>query len=170
MIHKLVCGIDVGLTSAAAAIYGYTNGRNIPALIKTLRIPTIGEKAAKRIDVLRFSEWLIMTGATIAYIEQGSARSGQGSMSRYLRACGQIEATVTLAGLDGVLTQPGVWKKAIGLIKAQKNDSVHLARKVFPEHAATTFEFLHSHNVAEASLIALYAAARLDLVSIGVQR
>src|SRR5262249_38501517 len=132
----------------------------------TLRIPTIGEKASKRIDVKALGEWLICTGANIAYVERGSVRFGQGTMSVYLRACGQIEATVTLSGLDGVMTQPGAWKRAVGLIRAQKNDSVRLARRVFPEHAGTTFEYLHSHNVAEASLIALYGAARCDLVSL----
>lgn len=174
-MHRICVGVDVGLSSAAAAAYGYASGRNLPALIATTDIRTLGEKAAKRIDVLWLRDWLIGTGATIAYVERGSARSMQGAMSNYLRACGQIEATVTLAGLHGVLVPPGVWQRAIGLTVRRRacttelekdKASVVLARELFPEHADSTFKFWNSHNEAEASEIALYGAIRNDLVSI----
>lgn len=174
-MHKICAGIDVGLSSAAAAAYGYVNGSNLPKLIATTDIRTIGEKAAKRIDVLWLRDWLVGTGATVAYVERGSARSMQGAMSNYLRACGQIEATVTLAGLHGVLVPPGVWQRAIGLTDRRRacatdlerdKASVVLARELFPERADLTFKFWNSHNEAEAAEIALYAALRLDLVSL----
>ena len=176
-MHRLCAGIDVGLSSAAAAVYGYANGRNIPRLIATTDIRTLGEKAAKRIDVLWLRDWLVRTGATVAYVERGSARSMQGAMSNYLRACGQIEATVTLAGLHGVLVPPGVWQRAIGLTDRRRGcatdlerdkASVVLARELFPEHADSTFKFWNSHNEAEASEIALYGAIRTELVSLRI--
>lgn len=181
---RVCAGIDVGLSSAAAATYGYANGSNLPRLISTYRIPTTGEGGGKRIDVRAFGEWLTGCGASIAYIENATAmpapedkdgnrrRMGAGTMARYLRACGAIEATVTLAGLDGVMCMPGVWKRALGLTKRtkgmsanqRKNESVVLARELFPERADTTFKVFNSHNVAEAGLIAIYAAVRTDLV------
>lgn len=186
-----VVGVDVGLASAAAALYGYANGSNLPALLGTFKIPTIGEDGARRIDVRALGEWLIRTGAGTAYVENATAmpdptpdpktgkraKMGAASMARYLRACGAIEAAVTLSGLHGVLVMPAVWQRAVGLTmmrrgcateSAKKNCSVILARQVFPERAATTFRFFKSHNEAEGSLIALYGASRLDLVSLKV--
>lgn len=171
---RLVVGIDVGLSSAAAAVYGYPAGRNWPGLVATTDIPTIGEDAAKRIDVEWLRDWLRASGATVAYVELGSARSMQGAMSKYLRACGQIEATVTLAGLRGVLVPPAVWQRAIGLTKMRRGRSgvdrdhcsVALARELFPEHADSTFKHWNSHNEAEAAEIAIYGAIRNDLVQI----
>lgn len=171
---RLIVGIDVGLSSAAAAVYGYPSGRNWPSLIAATKIPTLGEDAAKRIDVLWLQDWLRASGAPTAYVELGSARSMQGAMSKYLRACGQIEACVTLAGLHGVLVPPGVWQRAIGLTKRRRglvgvekdHCSVVLARELFPEHADSTFKHWNSHNEAEAAEIAIYGAIRNDLVQI----
>lgn len=173
---RIVAGVDVGLSSAAAAVYGYAEGRNWPRLISTTKIRTIGDAGGKRIDVLWFHNWLVQSGATIAYVENATAmpapgpgarrQMGMGTMARYLRACGAIETCVTLAGLHGVLVMPSVWKRALGLLKADKKQSVILARNLFPEHAETTFKYWASHNIAEASLLALYAAARTDLVTL----
>lgn len=188
MSAVLVCGIDVGLASAAASVYGYANGRNYPALIKTTMIRTVGEAASKRIDVHWFSEWLITSGATKAYVENATAmpapqidpktgqrrQMGAGGMARYLRAAGAIETCAALAGLEPVLVMPGKWQAAVGLTafrrslpaKEQDHASVLLARMLFPDHAATTFKFWNSHNESDSSLIALYAAARCDLVTL----
>lgn len=172
---RIVAGIDVGLSSAAAAIYGYAKGSNTPVLISTTPIKTIGEGVTKRIDVEWLWDWLVASGADIVYVERGKVRSAQGTMSDYLRACGQIEATVILAGLDEVMVPPEVWQRALGLTamrrplateSAKKNCSVILARELFPERADSTFKYFNSHNEAEASLIALYGAARCDLVNL----
>jgi hypothetical protein len=173
-------GIDVGLSSGAAAVYGFDGRSNRPALLAVTRIPTTGEGAGKRIDVWAFQRWLMQQDIDCAYIENATAMPaipdkfgkrrgmGAGTMARYMRAVGAIESCVTLSGIDSVLVMPGVWKKAVGLRKATKNESVILAREVFPEHAATTFKFLNSHNIAESALLSLYAAARCDLVSLRI--
>lgn len=174
MIRSCI-GIDVGLSSAAAAHYGYAKGSNIPRLLATTKIRTIGEGSDKHIDVEWLWDWLVSTDAETAYVERGSVRSMQAAMSNYLRACGQIEATVTLAGLHGVLVPPGVWQRAISLTDRRRNcttdlerdkASVVLARELFPEHADSTFKYWNSHNEAEAAEIALYAGIRLDLIKL----
>jgi len=164
-----VCGIDVGLSSAAAAVYGYpgTNNRKTGlGLMAVWAIPTIGEGPSKRIDVIKFRKWLEYLKPDICYVETGTIRSGQASMSKFMRACGQIEATVTLSGIDGILVAPQKWKAAVVLRKSDKNESVRLAREVFPERAKTTFKFFHSHNIAEAALLPLYRASPCDLVKL----
>lgn len=181
---RLVVGVDVGLSSAAAAIYGYANGRNLPALIATTYIRTLGDGPGKRIDVIWFRDWLQASGAGTAYIENATAmpapgpgvrrRMGAGTMARYLRACGAIEACVTLAGLHGVMVMPGVWQRALGLTERRrglpdnekKKCSVTLARELFPEQADTTFRFWNSHNLADSAGISLFGASRMDLVQI----
>lgn len=188
-MHRLCVGVDVGLSSAAAAVYGYAGGQNVPRLITTTTIRTTGEDAAKRIDVEWFWDWLVGTGAKLAYVENATAMPSQdvdpktgkrramgaGGMARYLRAAGAIEATVTLAGLDTVRVMPGQWQRQLGLTEMRrgltsdnerKKRSVILARQVFPEHADTTFKYFNSHNESDASLIALYAAIRTNLVSL----
>lgn len=173
-MHRICAGIDVGLSSAAAAVYGYPAGRNWPGLIATTHIRTLGDGPAKRIDGIWLRDWLQASGATVAYVERGSARSMQGAMSNYLRACGQIEMCVTLSGLHGVLVPPGIWQKSLGLTArrrglvgtARDKVSVVMARELFPEQADRTFKFWNSHNEADAALIALYAAVRTDLVQI----
>lgn len=188
MIHRLCVGIDVGLSSAAAAVYGYAAGAavyglaraNHPRLISTTPIKTVGEDGARRIDVEWLRDWLLWSKASIAYVENATAmpdpnpdprtglraRMGAGTMARYLRACGAIEATVTLAGLDSVLVTPTTWKRALGLLKTGKNASVDLMRELFPEHASTTFRYYKSHNIADAVGIAIYGALRCELVKI----
>jgi hypothetical protein len=159
---KLVCGIDVGLSSAHAAIYGF-NGSAVPRLLKVVEIPTTPDE--KRIDVCWLGNWIDRESFDIAYLENATA-FGEGTMSSYLKAAGAIEATVTLAGVDWVPVMPSVWKEKLGLIGEDKKGSVRLARQLFPDHAETTFKFWNSHNAAEASLIAVYGASRCDLINL----
>lgn len=194
MIRK-VLGIDVGLASASAGVYGYDGGANLPRLLGVFSIPTYGEEAAKRILATGLQRLILQHDPDAAYIENATTmpapeqfnhktgkreRRGMGAatMGRYMRAVGAIEATVMLCGLDAVFVMPGVWQRALGLTamrkalgpgatpNAKKNCSVTLARHVFPEHAATTFKFMNSHNLAEGALISLYGAARCDLVDL----
>ena len=117
MIRK-VLGIDPGLATAAAAVFGYENGRNIPGILGVFDIPTKHEGPAKRIDGRPFRDWLTLMRPDIAYIENAStmpappnaagfrARMNAANIGRYMRAAGAIENTVDLQGIDIVMTQP----------------------------------------------------------------
>jgi hypothetical protein len=141
-------------------------------------VPTVGEAGGKRIDVRAFQRWLTLQEPCIAYIENATAMPaipdakghrrgmGAGTMARYLRACGALEATIACCGVDGVLVMPGVWKKAMRLAGPNKQNSVDLIRSICPERAATWFKFKNSHNLAEAGLLAIYGAARCNMVDI----
>lgn len=181
MIRKCI-GIDVGLSSAAAACYGYEGRSNLPRLLSVYDLPTVGEDGGKRIDVAAFHRWLGEQDAEIAYVENATAMPsipdasgkrrgmGAGTMARYLRACGAIETCVTLSGMETVLVMPTTWKRALNLLKADKKASLNLAREFFPDYAITTFKLQKNHNRAEASLIALYGAVRCDIVDIVTKR
>jgi hypothetical protein len=161
MIRR-VAGIDVGLSSAHAAVYGFS-GTSIPRLLTVVEIPTTQDE--KRIDACWLGNWLDRENPDMVYVENATAM-GNGTVSGYLKAAGAIEATVMLTGIDWVPVMPSVWKRAVGLIGEDKKGSVRLARELFPDHADSTFKFWNSHNAAEASLIALYGAARCDLITL----
>lgn len=177
MRHRIL-GIDAGLSSGAAAVYGYDGNTKLPALLAITDLPTRGDDSAKRIDVTKFRMWLMRHDPDFAFVENANAMPaipdangvrrgmGAGTMARYMRAAGATEACVELCGIDWVAVQPGVWKKKLGLAGPNKGNSVELARMLFPERAATWFKFKKSHNLAEASLLALYGAIRCDLVQI----
>ena len=178
MKHRKILGIDAGLSSGAAAIYGYDGNASLPTLIAVTNLPTRGEGPSKRIDVMAFQRWIWLHEPSFAYIENANAMPaipdasghrrgmGAGTMARYLRAAGATEACVELCGVDWASVQPGVWKRALGLIGPNKGNSVDLARQLFPERAATWFKFKNSHNKAEACLIALYGAVRTDMIDL----
>lgn len=185
---KRCAGIDVGLSSACIAVFGHDGGiSNFPKVLGVLDIPTTGEAGGKRIDVRTLWEWIGRFDVNIAYVENATAmpaqpdkfgnRRGMGgaSMARYMRACGAIEAAVTLAGVESVLVMPAVWKRALGLLKADKSQSIALALSLCPEARAwlptktrkgIVTDVQRWHNRAESILIAVYAATRTDMIDL----
>jgi crossover junction endodeoxyribonuclease RuvC len=174
-----VLGVDPGLASATAAVFGYDGPAvGAPRLLGILDIPTKGEDAAKRIDVLEFQRWIGQHDPDVAYIENATAMPaipdqfgvrrgmGAGTMARYMRATGAIEATVALCGVDIVLTMPGQWKKKLGLTGPDKGKSLDLIRATFPDVADKWFKRKRDHNRAEAALLALYGSLRTDMIEI----
>lgn len=178
MVHRKILGIDAGLSSGAAAVYGHDGNAKLPALLAVTDLPTRGEGPAKRIDVTALRMWLMQHDPGFAYIENANTMPaipdatgfrrgmGAGTAGRYMRAAGATEACVELCGVDWVPVQPAVWKRALGLIGPNKGNSVELARQLFPERAATWFKFKNSHNKAESCLIALYGAMRCGLIDL----
>ena len=177
MIRK-VLGLDPGLASATATVFGYADGKKSPEILGILDIPTKGEGPAKRIDGQQFFDWLEKMEPGIAYIENASTmpsipdkfgqRRGMGvaSAGRYMRAAGSLETVVDLFGIDTVLVHPVVWKRALGLIGENKTSSLALIRGLYPECADKWFKRQKDHNRAESTLIAIYGALRCDLITL----
>ena len=150
-------------------------------MLAVIDLPTRGEGPAKRIDVTKLSRWIMTQEPDFAYLENAMTmpaipdatghRRGMGAatMGRYMRAAGATEACVELCGVDWTSVQPVVWKRALGLVGPNKGNSVDLARQLFPERTATWFKFKNSHNIAEAALIAVFAASRCDLIDLKTQ-
>lgn len=188
---KRVLGIDVGLSSASAAIFGHDgSASNFPKVLAVLDVPTVGEDAGKRIDVRAFWAWIGQHDPDIGYIENATAmpglpdpKTGQrrgmgaGTMARYMRACGALETCVALAGVDGVLVMPGQWKKRMGLVGPKKGQSIALAKALCPESVqwlptktrkGVVSDVAKYHNRAEGILIAVYGAMRCDMIDLKV--
>jgi len=173
-----ILGLDPGLASATASVFGYANGKNYPEILGIFDIPTRGEGTSKRIDVQAFFDWLEKLEPSIAYIEAANTmpaipdkfgnRRGMGiaSAGRYMRAAGALEACVELFGIDIVMVQPRTWKSALGLSGPNKRDSLDLIRDLYPEMADVWFKRQKDHNRAEAVGLAIFGAARCDLISL----
>jgi hypothetical protein len=183
-----VGGIDVGLASAAAA-FGYDGGPNkFPKVLGVFQIPTIGEGAAARIDVMALWRWIGQHDLDVVYVENATAmpsipdphtgqRRGMGAATsaRYMRACGAIEATVDLAGVNRVMIMPGVWKKKLLLVGPNKGQSITRAVELIPNardflptkiRKGVITDVQKYHNHAEAILIAVYGAMRCDMIDL----
>src|SRR5262245_10706562 len=70
MIRRIL-GIDGGLASGAAAVYGY-GGKNYPEIIGVIDIPTTGEGPERMIDAPKFGEWIISMAPDICYMERAT--------------------------------------------------------------------------------------------------
>jgi hypothetical protein len=178
MIVKSVLGLDPGLATATAAVFGYADRATIPEILGVFDIPTKGDGSAKRIDGQAFFDWLETMNPNIAYIENANTmpaipdqfghRRGMGiaSAGRYMRAAGSLETVVDLFGIETVLVQPAVWKRSLGLIGENKTGSLDLIRGLYPAVSDQWFKRQKDHNRAEAVCLAIYGAMRTDLISL----
>lgn len=183
-----VGGIDIGFTGAAAA-FGHPGGgvSNFPRVLDVYDFQTVGEGGGKRIDITHFQSWVLDNKLTRAYIENANAMPaipdetgkrrgmGAGTMARYLRCAGHIEATVACCGVEASLVMPGPWKKFFGLVGRNKNKSIEIALDLCPEarrwlpskmRKGVETDVQKYHNRAEAILIAVYGAVRMDMIEL----
>ena len=142
-------GIDPACQSGAWAVIDH-NGYRDCGMIKSVdaRVVCLDFKDALK-KAVNASE-----SAEIC-IEQVFGMSGQGitSTSKFMRAVGAIEAVCELTRYPVHFVSPQKWKKHFGLIKCDKNASLDIARKLYPEAPLSRKK---DHNKAEALLLARY--------------
>ena len=158
-------GIDPGLSGAAAVIEAAPSGFQ---LLDVIDIPTTGEKAKRRVDVIALYSWIKLTvlHAGHGVIERAQAMPDQGASSGFVygRAVGAIEACVTLAGVPLEIIESSAWKKFHGLIRKGKEDARQRAIMLFPSDGSyNKLARKMDHNRAEAILMARYAASLVAL-------
>lgn len=181
-------GIDIGF-SGAAALFGHPTGgsSNFPRVLDVFDFTTVGEGGSKRIDILAYQSWLQDWKPDRAYIENANAMPappdksgkrasmGAATSARYMRCAGHIEATTVCCGVESTLVMPGVWKRFFGLIGPKKDQSISMvidlcpeARKWLPTKIRNGVEtdVQKFHNRAEAILISVYAAVRMDMIDL----
>lgn len=151
----IVLGIDPGLSGGLAIVAGERG--SVPRLLAVSDIPTHGEKAKRRVDAIAVMTFIRGNMPDYAVIERAQAMPDQGSSSGFIygRAVGALETCI-----DGLLIpsrpiESTAWKKANGLIKADKEQSRQRAIRLFPD-GHNYFARKLDHNRAEASLIAWF--------------
>lgn len=168
-----VLGIDVGL-SGACTVFGRRTLESTPTILSCLDMPTTGEGGGRRVDCRRLRDWLREWKPDCAYIENaslmpsipdkfGNRRAmGGATGGRYMRAAGQIEATVDCQDIPIVLIMPAVWKRALNLIGTNKRASLEMARDLFPN--VDWFALMKHEHRAESCLLSVYGASRRGLI------
>lgn len=161
----IVLGIDPGLTGGLACVVGLPGEK--ARLLDAGDIPTTGEKAKRRVDVLAVMQWIRQHAPDHAVIERAQAmpslpdkngiRRGMGASSsfNYGRAVGALETCAEGLLIPLTVIESTAWKKAHALIKTGKEDSRQRAIKLFPGNHSF-FARKMDHGRAEAALIAWY--------------
>ena len=112
---------------------------------------------------------------TVVYLEEGGPRTGYKPQSAYVQGgnCGRWEGVFASQGLIVRMIPARTWKCALKLAgkHSTKDDSLMLARAVFPELDAEVLKLQKHHGRAEALIIAAYGhraytgAEKEDLLS-----
>jgi crossover junction endodeoxyribonuclease RuvC len=159
-----IVGIDPGLKGGIAF---YTPSTLLAFRTPTKEVPFIkkGKKKTRNdMDLDAIRDELRLYTVTHVFLEKVSAMPGQGvtGMFRFGQNLGQWQGL--LAGLDLPYTMvtPQMWKKHMGLIKADKGQSVELARSFWPNQSETFKYKTADEGRAEASLIAKYGWEQMN--------
>lgn len=97
----------------------------------------------------------------IAYVESVNAMPKQGVASMFSmgHTLGAIQSVLACLHIPYVMVRPMEWKKATGLLKADKHQSRATAIQLFPS-ASDRLTRAKDHNRAEAILISRYGVQR----------
>ena len=159
---KVIVGIDPGLKGGLA----FYDGKTLivyPTPVNSVRFVKNGKKKKRdEMDLAQAVFLMRQHGATQAFLEQVTAMPGQGVTGMFRFGTNYGQWLGMLAGLDIPVTTvtPQKWKKDAGLT-AEKNDSLELARTLFPDNLAR-FKLKKNDGLAEASLIARYGYRSLE--------
>lgn len=164
-------GIDPGSTDGGLAIVDRVAGRPL-RLVDAIDIPTLGELAKKRVDVLAVARWLDQHAPIdIGVIERVGLMPDQdvGTGTVFMRSVGHLEAVIMLAEIRFEPVETVSWKKAFGLHNPPKIEGEKIGRRktrlkeASRQKAIMMFPQAHSllarkcdHGRAEAALIATF--------------
>ena len=159
-----VLGIDPGLSGAVTVMTG--SGE----LVEVFDLPVMqtGGKQSFVKNTINASALFtklqtVRSGGSgvVAYLESVASMPGQGVSSMFSmgHTLGSIASVLACLQIPYVMVRPQEWKKALGLLRADKNLSRALAVQRFPE-ASQWLERVKDHNRAESLLIAHYGAQR----------
>jgi hypothetical protein len=160
---SIVLGIDPGIRGGLAVV---SNNR-IGTLIDAIDIPTVGDGAKERVDVIAVRDWIERHKPDLALIERAQAMPRQGASSgfKYGRATGSLEAAVMLCAIPLEIIEPTSWKKFWRLPPKDKERSRQRALELFPAAHALLARKL-DHGRAEAALIAMFGIRNSRLLTV----
>lgn len=159
-----IVGIDPGLKGGIAF---YTPTELLAHRTPIIAVPYVkkGKKTTRNDMNLAGCKELLQTYTiTHVFLEKVSAMPGQGvtGMFRFGQNLGQWQGILVGMGLDYTMVTPQVWKRQAELIKADKGDSVELARKIWPDHDGMFKYKTADEGRAEAALMARYGWMQLN--------
>jgi crossover junction endodeoxyribonuclease RuvC len=156
----LIIGIDPGL-SGAVALYNTETGALVVEDIPTLAL-TRGGKAKRDVNVPELARIIDAAQPDRAFIEAVSSMPGQGvsSVFKFGEVLGIIRGC--LAFVPTASVPPAVWKRAMGIPSGSGKDASRaLATNLFPRHSSL-FARVKDDGRAEAALLAVYGARKIE--------
>lgn len=153
----IVLGIDPGLNGGIAFWDGETLTVSATPVLTESFVKN-GKKATRNLmDLDAVRDLILKNKPDRAVLEKVAARSGQGvtSMFRFGMNFGEHRGIMSALNIPFIEVTPQVWKRDYRL-NSDKDDSLDLAREVFPDHAKTSFKLKKHDGLAEAALIAKY--------------
>src|SRR5512135_425676 len=121
---QLYLGVDIGVSGAIALI----DWRGACLQVEDMPCVTRGSGKGQQVsgaDLAHLLRGWQQRGILHATIEAVSARPGQGvtSMFSFGRSAGLVEGVVATLGISAIWVLPQQWKRAHGLLKAEKDAS-----------------------------------------------
>lgn len=151
---KYRIGIDPGLSGAMVAMtfdaVTVVGWKQMPVSAKT-------HGQGKQVDAYAVADWLAQWDGDIETmcIERVSARPGQGvsGMFSFGRSVGVIEGVCATMGWPITWVLPTAWKRAAGILKAEKDAARTVCLDLYPE-MRSALQKKASIGIADATLIA----------------
>lgn len=159
-----IVGIDPGLKGGIAF---YHPNQLITERTPTVAVPYVkkGKKSTRNdMDLKTICELFEPFEISHVFLEKVSAMPGQGvtGMFRFGQNLGQWQGLLAGLGLEYTMVTPQVWKKQAGLIKADKGESVAMARGLWTFNESDFKYKTADEGRAEAALIARYGWMQLN--------
>lgn len=149
-------GIDPGVSGAIVIL----QSRTCPTPIEWCRMPVLKVGKSSRVDCAALARYLQDYDSGEAFIEQVHAMPGQGSTSMFTfgHAAGAVEGVIAALMISCTLVPPQRWKKAAGLIGADKDASRSRAIRMWPRWDVLGKKG-EGQALADAALIARFGGA-----------
>lgn len=155
-----ILGVDPGGSGALALLTD--SGKTVKVADMPVFMVTRGKSAKPELDVHGLSDLLDTWAPEHCFFEKVGGRTDDSAMSAFNfgRITGAAEALCKVKGVRFVSVAPHVWKKAMGLVRAQKDDSRAKATNLWPT-VAKDFRRVKDDGRAEAALLAEYGRQQL---------
>ena len=157
----MIVGIDPDLSDALFFL-DPDHPSNGEAVDLPIHILTRGGKKKRELDITGLIGILVSHRVDHVFIEQVGAMPGQGvsSVFAFGKGYGIILGVVAARNIPSTSVPPAVWKRTLNVPKA-KDGARARASQLLPE-AAHQWRLRKQHGRAEACLLALYGARRLN--------
>ena len=155
-MDKFIIGIDPGLTGGIAVLDSETK-----ELVRLADMPVIPEGNKKKVSghgLMKIMGDYSRQQVDMVYLERVGARPGQGvvSMFNFGRSYGAVEAAIAVMGLPVTYVAPQSWKRAAGLLRADKDASRGRVLDLYPNAEVHRKK---DNGRADAVLIARYGGS-----------
>lgn len=161
---SFIIGIDPGF-SGACAIYNLKTQKLIDVFDLPIEVNSYGKMVNSReLEDMMFDRIKGLPGeGTIGVFEKVHSMPDQSAPATFNFgfSAGIAYATLGVFCRKIIVIDPAVWKGALNL-SSNKQESLELARKLFPEFAVSKFKLKKHDGRAEAALLCHFAAKFLN--------